>query len=118
MRTDEPSPELGRRIQATLETAPLRPWCVHRLYESIVAAADGRPLDAGLSATEQAAEALRHGGRVQGESVSALAIGVHCQDSLYWSVRSQHHRLEEFGPEYAAPTILYRLAAHFRCHGL
>jgi len=118
MRTTDPSPELGRRIQATLETTPLRPWCIHRLYESIVTSSDDRPLDAGLSATEAAAEALRHGGRVQGESVSALSIGVHCQDSLYWSARSQFHRLEDFGPEYTSPAILYRLASHFRCHGL
>ena len=109
---------LEERIVAALETEPLRPWCVHRLYEEIAATgvADGR--DDGLLRTQLVADHLAENGRAQRESVSTVSIGVHCEDSLYWSVHSDKHQLEEFGPEYESPAILYRLASHFQCHGL
>jgi hypothetical protein len=111
-------PSLPLRIEATLNDAPYRPWCVHRLYEELIPASVPSDRDGLLSQTQRAADALVLEGRAVRETVSALAIGVHCEDSLYWSPNAEKTRLEDFGPEYESPTILRRLASHMYCHGL
>jgi hypothetical protein len=109
---------LKERIEAALDRTPDRPWCVHRLYEELVAgpAAGGR--DDMLVVTRNAAEELVVEGRAKREFVSAIGIGVHCEDSLYWSRNSTKGALADFGPDYESPTVLRRLASHFQCHGL
>lgn len=109
---------LMARIQHRLDETPYRPWCVHRLCDEVVVPQMAQDRDGLLRLTEQLADELARDGRAQREAVSALSIGVHCQDSLYWSVRANQHALEEFGPEYESPTILHRLASHMYCHGL
>ncbi len=116
-RTAEPHvEELKREIQRTLDADPEHPWCVHRLYEELLSD-EPRGVRV-LDLTERAADALAEAGGARREAISAMTIGVHCQDSLYWSTRSPHARLADFGPEYESPTILRRLASHFECHGL
>ncbi|MCI4335581.1 MAG: hypothetical protein L3K17_00060 [Thermoplasmata archaeon] len=110
--------DLMDRIEEALNEEPYRPWCLHRLCEEVVATRIPRDRDGLLRLTEQLADQLAAEGRAQREPVSALSIGVHCQDSLYWSVKANQHHLEEFGPEYEVPTILHRLASHMYCHGL
>ncbi|MCI4337793.1 MAG: hypothetical protein L3J72_00595 [Thermoplasmata archaeon] len=113
------SEEMFKALQGALDANPERPWCVHRLYEEVLVPAGSLgDRDRLLEQTERAANALVAAGRARHEAVSALAIGVHCQDTVYWSTRSPYERLEEFGPEYESPTILRRLASHMRCHGL
>jgi hypothetical protein len=111
-------PDLKERIETVLEKTPNRPWCVHRLYEELVATGSPSARDDGLRVTQLAAEDLVVEGRARREFVSAVGIGVHCEDSLYWSLESKHRTLADFGPEYESPTILRRLASHFQCHGL
>ncbi|MGA9838935.1 MAG: hypothetical protein WBF81_03405 [Thermoplasmata archaeon] len=106
------------RIQATLDETPERPWCVHRLYEELLAKGPSPSRDDGLVVTQGAADDLVTAGRAHREFVSAVGIGVHCEDSLYWSRHSEKTSLAEFGPEYESPTVLRRLASHFQCHGL
>ena len=115
---DIAEPELLDQIEKLLDADIERPWCVHRLFDEILASADPSQRDGRLRVTELAADRLAELGRARREFVSAISIGVHCQDSLYWSIRSERTRLEEFGPEYETPTILRRLGSHFRCHGL
>jgi hypothetical protein len=113
-----PLATLRERIEAALAEEPLRPWCVHRLYEDLTDP-DGRwDREHGLFQTQYAADVLASEGRVRRESVSAVTIGVQCQDTVYWSLHSECERLEEFGPDYETPAILHRLGAHFQCHGL
>ena len=110
--------ELRERIRATLDQEPFRPWCVHGLYEELTdpdGLADRENL---LMRTQLAADELAAHGEVHREAISAVTIGVQCQDTLYWSKRSGMSTLDEFGPEYESPTILRRLGAHFLCHGL
>ena len=109
---------LKLRIEATLEETPERPWCVHRLYEALVASRMPNDREEMLDATRNAAEELVVEGRARREFVSAIGIGVHCEDSLYWSPDSPQNTLADFGPEYESPTVLRRLASHFQCHGL
>jgi hypothetical protein len=109
---------LAEEIRRALETDLERPWCVHRLYEEVVSASGKFPLDDLLLKTELAANYLAQTGRARREGISALAIGVHCQDTLYWSLRAPQERLVDFGPEYDAPEVLNRLVRHFQCHGL
>ncbi|MCI4325528.1 MAG: hypothetical protein L3K00_06585 [Thermoplasmata archaeon] len=113
-----PRSSLSDRIEATLADEPLRPWCVHRLYEELAAPEGLGDREHGLLQTQYAADSLAHDGRVRRETVSAVTIGVQCQDTVYWSPRSECEHLEEFGPDYEAPAILHRLGAHFQCHGL
>ena len=101
-----------------LNEPPLRPWCVHRLYETLVARRQQGDRDDLLLVTEQAADQLFHEGAAAREYVSAATIGVHCQDSLYWSISAEKHRLSDFGPEYESPTVMRRLGSHIRCSGL
>lgn len=115
---DEPMAALMDRIQLALDEPPFRPWCMHRICDEIVAPQIPQERDGLLRLSEQLADELAREGRAQHESVSALSIGVHCQDSLYWSTRAEQRTLEEFGPEYESPTILHRLASHMVCHGL
>lgn len=115
---DEPMAGLMTRIQGALDKTPYRPWCVHRLCDEVVVPGMAADRDGLLRLTEQLADELAHDGRAQREAVSALAIGVHCQDSLYWSTHAAERSLEEFGPDYESPTILHRLASHMYCHGL
>jgi hypothetical protein len=106
------------RIEAALNARTQRPWCVHRLCDEVVSPI-APPGDSDLlEVTKRAADELYRAGRARSEPVSALTIGVHCQDWVYWSALSPKSTLAEFGPEYESPTILYRLASHFQCHGL
>ena len=109
---------LATQIDAALNEDVDRPWCVHRLYESLVSGHTAGNRDNMLEVTQRAAEELVRIGRARREYVSAIGIGVHCEDSLFWSVRSAHSHLSEFGPEYESPTILHRMASHFQCRGL
>jgi len=112
------SGELKDRIEELLVEAPDHPWCVHRLYEQLVAAPGAGTRDDLLVVTRDAAEELVVEGRARREFVSAIGIGVHCEDSLYWARNSEKRELADFGPEYESPTVLRRLASHFQCHGL
>ena len=109
--------ELAARVDTTLRTGSDRPWCVHRLYEELVAG-PGVGRDELLLVTQRAAEELVSSGRARREYVSATSIGVHCEDTLYWSVTSEKERLADFGPEYEWPTVVQRLGSHFQCRGL
>jgi hypothetical protein len=109
---------LMQEIAQVVESDLDRPWCVHRIYEEAVSPGGRFPLDDLLLKTELAANQLAAEGRLCAEAVSTVSIGVHCQDSVYWSLRSPHRKLEEFGPDYESPRVLYRLASHFRCRGL
>jgi hypothetical protein len=111
-------PALTERIETTLNETPDLPWCIHRLYEELVPTQDPRERDGLLLETKHAADSLVRSGRAAGETVSAVSIGVHCQDSLYWSTLAGKQHLDQFGPDYESPTILRRLAAHMYCHGL
>lgn len=110
--------ELADRIQRALDGSPEQPWCVHRLYEEIIAPQGYDDRSVGLDVTRHASELLVETGRAKFEQVSATSIGVHCEDALYWSTHSPRLRLAEFGPQYESPTMLRRLASHFQCHGL
>jgi hypothetical protein len=118
MTTTVQIPELKDRIATVLGGTPYRPWCVHRLYEDLLASEGPHVRDDMLRLTQQAADDLVSEGRAQREFVSAIGIGVHCEDSLYWSRDSTNRTLAEFGPEYESPTVLRRLASHFQCRGL
>ncbi len=110
--------ELKDQIEARLEETPDRPWCVHRLYENLLASSSPGGREDMLALTLKAADDLVMEGRAHREFVSAIGIGVHCEDSLYWSPSAGRQTLAEFGPEYESPWILQRLASHFQCHGL
>jgi hypothetical protein len=112
------APNLVERITAVLEENPERPMCIHRLYEEVVANLMPGERDSMLGVTERAADEVVAQGFARKEFVSAISIGVHCEDCMYWSVQSKRQRLEEFGPAYESPAILNRMASHFRCHGL
>jgi len=117
-RVDVPLDELMGQIETALNEQPYRPWCIHRLYEELAPTHERRARDGLIQLMERAADEVTRRGLAQHEPVSAIAIGVHCQDSLYWSTRSDKHRLEDFGPDYESPRILRRLASHFECRGL
>jgi len=110
--------DLALTIDSLLEGDLDRPWCVHRLYEALLPLVGAARREDMLSATQRASDDLVAIGKARREYVSAIAIGVHCEDALYWSARSEHQRLEEFGPEFEPPAVLRRLAAHFQCRGL
>jgi len=118
MRVSEPTLDLKERIKTALEENPGRPWCVHRLYEELVPTGSPRARDEMLEVTRRAADELVREGRANREFVSATAIGIQCEDALYWSRRSGKTALAEFGPEYESPTILRRLGSHIQCRGL
>lgn len=115
----EAAPELGDlmvRIESVINREPDHPWCVHRLFETVLPAAPRE--DRWLELTENAADTLAREGRVHREPVSAMTIGLHCQDCLYWSSASPAACLADFGPDYESPKILRRLTSHFECRGL
>lgn len=112
------SPPVAERIQEVLDRNVDQPWCVHRLYEEVVSGFGYEDRGRGLEFTRVAADGLVRSGQARYEGVSAISIGVHCEDALYWSMKSPHTTLDQFGPQYESPTILRRLASHFQCHGL
>ncbi|MGA8303698.1 MAG: hypothetical protein WA691_04315 [Thermoplasmata archaeon] len=118
MKSSVQIPDLKDRIASALAETPFRPWCIHRLYEELLASEGPHVRDDMLHLTEQAANDLVAEGRAQREFVSAIGIGVHCEDSLYWSREATMRTLADFGPEYESPTVLRRLASHFQCQGL
>jgi hypothetical protein len=109
---------LKERIAETLDHHPEEPWCVHRLLETLSPPTGLFERSRGIDAARHAADELAEEGRARRELVSAIAIGVHCDDSVYWSPRAGKACLADFGPAYESPTILRRLGAHFECHGL
>ncbi|MGA8710267.1 MAG: hypothetical protein WB786_03435 [Thermoplasmata archaeon] len=109
---------LATRIEAALNDDLERPWCVHRLYEEFVSTPGATSREDLLAVTQRAAEELVRVGHARQEYVSATTIGVHCEDTLYWSSRSTRQRLADFGPAYEWPTVVQRLGSHFQCRGL
>jgi len=109
---------LASRIDAALTSDLERPWCVHRLYEEVTCAQGLGSRDDVLVLTERAAEEVVAAGRAQREFISATGIGVHCEDSLFWSTEAHRTQLTDFGPEYDSVTVMRRMASHFRCRGL
>jgi len=110
--------EMRERIETAVNEKPYEPWCVHRLHEElsepdVITDREHMPM-----VTQLAADQLAAAGRLEREEVNAITIGVHCQDTLYWSTRAGMTRVEQFGPDYESPAVLRRLGAHFRCHGL
>lgn len=115
--TSEP-PALRARVEGLLDSDLDRPWCVHRLYEELYDERTRGNREEDLRATERAADALVDARRARREVISATSIGIHCEDSLYWSARSGRSSLGEFGPEFESPAILRRLGSHLFCRGL
>ena len=109
---------LRDRIEAAVNEEPFRPWCVHRLHEELVEGLSDEDREYQLMATQLAADQLADRGKVLRQEVSAVTIGVHCQDTLYWSRDSGYTSVDEFGPDYENAALLRRLGAHFQCHGL
>jgi hypothetical protein len=109
---------LTRQIDEALNQLPLRPWCIHGLLVETFEGSGPGERDRLLQEIERAAEQLVRDGRARHEAVSAVSIGVHCEDSMFWSTKSPKSALEAFGPEYESPTILRRLASHMYCRGL
>ncbi|MGP8072965.1 MAG: hypothetical protein ACLPZM_07545 [Thermoplasmata archaeon] len=119
MATEDPSQKgLEERIESSLNGDPSRPRCVHGLYEELLAPEGGANRDDLLDLTRRAAGDLVEHGRARRRYVSAIAIGAHCEDEVFWSVQSPHRELEDFGPEYEQLAIARRLASHFVCRGL
>lgn len=118
MTPPEGTSDLKSRIETVIDETPDRPWCVHRLYEELLVSESPNSREVLLVATRNAADELVQEGKVQREFVSAIGIGVQCEDALYWPRTSERHALADFGPEYESPTILRRLASHFQCRGL
>jgi hypothetical protein len=110
--------DLTVRIEGVLEENPNRPLCVHGLYEELLAPVDRGNRDQLLEETRRAADEAVRRGHARMEFVSAIAIGVQCEDVMYWSTRSAKLHLKDFGVEYESPTILNRLGSHITCHGL
>jgi hypothetical protein len=110
--------ELRDRIEAAVNEEPFRPWCVHRLHEDLVEPFSQENRDYQLLATQLAADQLADRGRLLRQELSAVTIGVHCQDTIYWSPKAGFATVDEFGPDYETPALLRRLGAHFQCHGL
>lgn len=109
---------LEEQIESSLNQDPERPRCVHGLYEELLAPGSQDDRDDLLDLTRQAAEDLVERGLARRRYISAIAIGAHCEDSVYWSAQSPHRELEEFGPEFEQLAVARRLASHFQCHGL
>jgi hypothetical protein len=109
---------LKERIEANLNDSLDRPICVHGLYETIKEADPAAHRDDLVECVRAAAEDLVQEGHAQHAYVSAIAIGAHCEDEVFWSARSPNRHLEEFGPEFEQLAVARRLASHFECHGL
>jgi len=110
--------ELATQVQEALNADLDRPWCVHRLYEQVLSAHGSGSRDDMLVVTQCAADELVAHRLARREYVSAVAIGVHCEDALYWSAHSPNQRLADFGPEFESPTVMRRMASHMTCRGL
>lgn len=113
-----PSPKMMKCIEDALNQDLERPWCVHRLVEEVVRPAGFSDPHDLVERVERAGMALVGEGRARFEPVSAVAIGAHCEDALFWSSRAPQRELADFGPEYEAPWVLERLVSHFQCRGL
>lgn len=114
----DPAPGLKAHIESNLHDSVDRPICVHGLYESLKDDLPSTGRDDLVEKVRSAAEALVAEGQARHAYVSAIAIGAHCEDEVFWSSRSPHQRLEEFGPEFDPMEVARRLASHFVCHGL
>lgn len=113
-----PGPEeLLARIGSLLEREPLRPWCVHRLREEFVEERAEARTEELLFEVRRAADLLVATGRAHREMVYAVQIGERPPDPAYWSYRSPHTELGQFGPEYDPSRSLHRLDARFERTG-
>ena len=113
-----PSPKLMECVEDALNHDLERPWCVHRLVEEVIRPAGSATRTISWKSSNKRAWPYVGEGRAQFELVSALAIGAHCEDALFWSARAHQRELADFGPEYEAPWVLERLVSHFQCRGL
>jgi hypothetical protein len=109
---------LKEQIEANLNDSLERPICVHGLMETIKQSAPSATRADLVESVRAAAEDLVQEGHAQHAYVSAIAIGAHCEDEVFWSARSPFLHLEEFGPEFEQLAVARRLASHFECHGL
>lgn len=109
---------LADQIARLLDEDTARPWCVHRLLEQLYPDLPESQRERELARVYRSADELSLAGRAHRETVSAVSIGIHCDDTLYWSRGAQREHLSEFGPEFESPTILRRLGEHIVCRGL
>jgi hypothetical protein len=109
---------LQDQVEATLNESPDRPICVHGLFETLKETEPSGPREQVVELLRKAAENLVRDGQAQHAFVSAIAVGAHCEDEVFWTSRSPFRRLEEFGPEFEPFAVARRLASHFECHGL
>jgi hypothetical protein len=109
---------LQDQIETTLDDSPDRPICVHGLYETLKDGEVTGKREEVVELLRSAAENLVREGHAHHAFVSAIAVGAHCEDEVFWSAHSPHHHLEEFGPEFEPYAVARRLASHFECHGL
>ena len=106
-------------VEASIAEEPLQPWCVHRLTETLQdPTGNEEERERQLMITQLAADQLAAEGKLMRASVNAVALGVHCEDVLYWSPKAGFDRVAQFGPDYEEMAVLRRLGSHFRCHGL
>jgi hypothetical protein len=110
--------QLMGEVEAALDESLDRPLCLHRLCETLTPPGLGLHREERLELTRQAAVGLVERGRAQRAFVSAIAIGAHCEDEMFWSALSPHRSLEDFGPAYEPLALARRLSSHIRCHGL
>ena len=109
---------LKDQIESTLNESIDRPICIHGLYETVKEGDLGAARGELVERVRAAAENLVQEGHAHRAYVSAIAIGAHCEDEVFWSARSPHRKLAEFGPEFEQLAVARRLASHFECHGL
>jgi hypothetical protein len=103
--------QLMTNLQNYLDAHADRPWCVHEMFEEVGARHPGEDM---LVETQRA---LNHMARIQRIRSSGMMVerseGV-CDDWFYWSAKSPHKHLDEFGPKWQFPALSEKIQSHCR----
>lgn len=106
-----PGENMMAQLLAYLDANPAHPLCVHELYDAVGSKIMGEDM---LVETQHALNHLARQNRIYTSGmVVERGEGV-CDDWFYWSRKSPHAHLDEFGTKWQFPALTERIMAHCR----
>ncbi len=111
MAEDDSLGPLMKDLETYLNAHPEQPWCVHEMYDAVGSKVLGEDM---LVETQRALNHLARAGRAGSSGMVVERSEGVCDDWFYWSTRSGHAELGQFGRPWQFPELSDRIQQHCR----
>ena len=103
--------QLMANLQNHLDANPERPFCVHEMFDAVGSHHLGEDM---LVETQHSLNHLARLGRIRTSGMMVERSEGVCDDWFYWSTKSPHKHLDEFGPKWQFPALSDKIKEHCR----